>query len=312
MRLDPAQRFSSVRAFGRAILPFASPAAREQWSPGLAGTTDGERPATAMARCAHPHRADANSEPGGTVVLPPPDPSASPSRARPRAAVGLRGCRRRPTRPSAPAPRRSPTRITRQRPRPADRRPRGAGGGAAAAYFLTSPATTVAPHQRARSSPSTGQPPSSRRRRRSSHARIGCTSRPARRRRGWPIDGREVGTGQIDEEIASDGVAHTLTVTADGFAAARFRFRDEPPPEQVTLDPIAAAPPAAAAAAKRPVADTPRARPIGRAHERSRDRGTAAARPAAPSGARRPWCAARTTPRSSNSAPPRARHHLTR
>jgi hypothetical protein len=153
-------------------------------------------------------------------------------------------------------------------------------GGATAAYFLTTPDAVKQPRDSAGSastSPAVQAPIVPR------PYRVLVTASPKTAR--LAIDGRERGTGRIDEEIASDGVEHTLTVTADGFTTARLRFRDEPPPEQVTLEPIAAAPAAAAAEPKHPVADAPRTRPTGRGHERSRERGAGAARPATPAGA---------------------------
>jgi hypothetical protein len=51
----------------------------------------------------------------------------------------------------------------------------------------------------------------------------------------------------VDEELATDGVEHTLKVSAPGFRPATFSFRDRPPPSRVTLEPAPAPSPGVAA-----------------------------------------------------------------
>jgi len=69
----------------------------------------------------------------------------------------------------------------------------------------------------------------------------------------FDLDGKPLGTGRIDEELPADGDAHTLTVTASGFVPARLTFRDRPPPEEVTLEPVMAPPATAVEATAVPV-----------------------------------------------------------
>jgi len=58
----------------------------------------------------------------------------------------------------------------------------------------------------------------------------------------FDLDGKSMGTGTLDQELAADGTEHALIVTAAGFVPARLTFRDSPPPERVTLEPVAAPP----------------------------------------------------------------------
>jgi serine/threonine-protein kinase len=69
MRLNPAERFPSVQAFGRAILPFASPEAKARWGQALGGGGAG---GAADARAASTMVAAPQA--GGTVILPTPAP----------------------------------------------------------------------------------------------------------------------------------------------------------------------------------------------------------------------------------------------
>ena len=69
MQLDPGRRFSSVPAFGRAIIPFASPAAREQWARAMAREPGNRANPTSDQK--------ARSQPGGTMVLDTPAPGSS-------------------------------------------------------------------------------------------------------------------------------------------------------------------------------------------------------------------------------------------
>jgi len=87
------------------------------------------------------------------------------------------------------------------------------------------------------------------------------------------LDGKTVKVGRIDEELAVDGVEHALTVTAPGFTAATLKFRDRPPTDQVTLQPVAAV--------EKPAPEVTEARPA-RPNARPHDRKKHAVSPGAP------------------------------
>ncbi|HVZ89571.1 MAG TPA: serine/threonine-protein kinase [Polyangia bacterium] len=220
MKLEPAQRFASVRALGRAILPFASPGARAQWAPALEG--DGQAPRSTALSGTDP-------QPGGTVIMPTPLPGRAPT---PRTAV-------------APPPNTtfgaSAAQITLEPPR----KRTGAivavvavlGAGAAGAYFLFSPAAHRAadgPSSTLQSPDVTATPKASKR----YHVSVAAKPREA----DFELDGKSVGAGSFVDDLLADGTEHTLTVTAAGFVPARLTFRDSPPPDEVALQPIAAPP----------------------------------------------------------------------
>ena len=69
--------------------------------------------------------------------------------------------------------------------------------------------------------------------------RVDVTANP--RNAELELDGNSVGTGRFDKMLIVDGAEHTLTVTAFGFAPAKLKFRDRPPPEEVSLEPAAPA-----------------------------------------------------------------------
>jgi hypothetical protein len=91
------------------------------------------------------------------------------------------------------------------------------------------------------------------------------------------LDGQTVGTGSIDRELARDGAEHTLVIAAPGFQPARFTFRDRPPPQDVTLEPIAAG---ARKADPSPVATTGRPKSSPHEHERPHAHGSGHPEPA--------------------------------
>jgi serine/threonine-protein kinase len=245
MRLDPAERFASVQEFGRAILPFASPAAREQWGPSLGEGADGT---TMPARAVHVPQA------GGTVILPTPAPGAAPWTPGPS--------------PRTPSPRtpggRTPGPRTPSRSRPPSfgsmsgveaglgggRRRTGIwiaavvglGGVAVVAYLLLSPAPRK-PAADARPTVETTrvavEPPA--RPTSPSRYRVAVTARPEAAR--FELDGKAAGSGRLVDDFPVDGTEHTLTVSAPGFVPAKLTFRDAPPPPVVDLDPLAAATP---------------------------------------------------------------------
>jgi eukaryotic-like serine/threonine-protein kinase len=257
MRLDPAERFQSVQAFGRAILRFASPAVRDQWAPALTGDS-GVDPRTASEK-------PSSSEPGGTVVFSTPAPG--------NAGTGSLAPRSR----SAPPANTTFGSSAAQMTLPARNRSTFLvggfvvlAGGAVAAYVFTTPSSRRPADERRRpptesagaTSAAVAQPPA--------RYRVAVTAHP--REAHFDLDGNPLGTGRIDEQLAADGTEHTLTVTASGFVPARLTFRDLPPAENVTLDP---APPATPKAAEmvtspaRPSKSTPRAHAHGGDHQKS-------------------------------------------
>ena len=67
------------------------------------------------------------------------------------------------------------------------------------------------------------------------------------------LDGRDVGPSPFDWTFSTDGAAHTLDVSAEGFETQKVSFQDAPPPPRIALSP-------------RPVALPARNRPTGRKH----------------------------------------------
>jgi eukaryotic-like serine/threonine-protein kinase len=228
MKLEPTQRFPSVQAFGRAILEFASAAIRHQWTPALAGG-DGKQVSPRSAHTTDP-------QPGGTVLLPASASGLSEARV---AAARSR---------SGPTPNTTFGASAAQITLPVGRRPGRLTaafvvlvGGALAAYFIAAaPARRhiAAPRSIASDSDATSAGPAP------------ASPMPARYRVSVivnpvgahiDLDGKSIGTGRIAEELAVDGSDHTLTISAPGFVPTRLTFRDHPPPEDVTLEPVAAA-----------------------------------------------------------------------
>jgi hypothetical protein len=111
--------------------------------------------------------------------------------------------------------------------------------------------------------------------------RVAVTAHP--REAHFDLDGDPLGTGRIEEELPADGAAHTLTVTASGFVPARLSFRDHPPPEDVTLEPVVAAPAQTVQSIEVP-AHMSRSHGHAHAHdaEHQQPRGTLPSKPAGP------------------------------
>jgi len=264
MQLEPAQRFPSVQEFGRAILPFASAGAREHWAPvmtGAAGDQAAVGSAPTMASLATPV-----SRTGGTMpqaATPPPPAVTTFSQSAGQIAT--------------PGPRRSRFVIG------------GvlvAAAGAAAFLFVTSNrnkpaadsvATTGAIKETAPAPAPASAPAPAPARYRVAVAAVPATAH-------LELDGRTVKVGRIDEELAVDGVEHALTVTAPGFTAATLKFRDRPPTDQVTLQPVAAVEKPAPAAAPE-VTEARPARPNSRPHDRKKHAVSPGASPASTRGA---------------------------
>ena len=226
MGLEPAQRFSTVRAFARAILPLATPAARAKWTPAFAGDDGAAASASTLP---------AASQPGGTVVLATPAPGNGGA-----SSAGQRG-------PSAPPANTTFGSSAAQITLPARNRPGLLAGGfvllagaAVVAYFITTPSSHRRPEERLPPAPE-GASATRAAAKAPPEYRVAVTAHP--RQAHFDLDGNSLGTGRIDEELAADGAAHILTVTAPGFVPARLTFRDHPPAEEVTLEPAPTAPP---------------------------------------------------------------------
>jgi serine/threonine-protein kinase len=267
MGLEPAKRFSSVRAFGRAVLPLASPAARTQWAPALAGGDGAD---------ARPSSQPTASQPGGTVVFSTPAPS--------NGGGGSAG----PRTPLPPPANTTFGSSAAQITLPARNRSGLLAGGfvllagvAVAVYFATAPSSRRRPEERLPAAPENVTATAAAAKQAPARYRVAVTAHP--REAHFDLDGNPLGTGRIEEELATDGTEHTLTVTASGFVPARLTFRDRPPPEDVTLEPAPVAPRAAEteAAAARPSRSTPRAHEHGADHQKPHA-STTSSKPAGP------------------------------
>jgi serine/threonine-protein kinase len=221
MRLDPAHRFASVQAFGRELLPFASPAARAQWAPVMAGDSGVDSAAASQRPSA--------SQPGGTVVFSTPAPSNAGAPA------------------SWPPANTTLGSSAAQMTLPARSRSGWIAGGFVAvaaagvvAYLVTSPSPRhehpgEAPRPAQNVEATTSPPPS-----KLARYRVQVAAEP--RAAAFDLDGTSLGTGRIDRELPLDGTEHTLTVSAVGYRPAKISFRDRPPAEDVTLDPLPSPP----------------------------------------------------------------------
>jgi serine/threonine-protein kinase len=231
MRLDPAQRFPTVRAFAHALMPFASTETRARLAPELLV----DRGADTLQAAA--------PIPGGTVIIPPPAPlHAPPLHAPPVRAPHLRAPAPTPdtTFGSSAAQMIVESSQRRTAPLVAAVVILAAGAVGAYAFFSTGhrtaeslPTTTRAvdvPH------PVIDVPPPAHPEPARYHVAVTARPRDAR----FELDGSDVGAGSFTRDLATDGTQHTLTVTSDGFVPARVMFRDRPPPGEVRLQPVPA------------------------------------------------------------------------
>jgi serine/threonine protein kinase len=264
MQLEPARRFKSIQAFGRAILPFASPAVRQQLAPAFTGDGRGDPRTTS----------EIWASPGGTVVFSTPPPSnpgsdawASRSRLTPPASTTF----------GSSAAQLTPT---------ARRRPGWLVGGfvvlvgvGVAAYALTLP-TRRRRNDRWRE-PAAGavETPPAAATKPPGRYHVAVTANPPEAQ--IDLDGAPAGTGRIDEELPIDGAEHVLSVTARGFRPAKLTFRDRPPPDDVTLEPVPVSSPPGRAVVRRPSEQPARAHSHG-AHHREKLPATTSAKPAGP------------------------------
>ena len=264
MSLEPAQRFPSVLAFGRALLPFASAPARAQWGQSM----EGGAPESPL------HLQQTAAQARGAVVFSTPAPTNPGTPSGPPANTTLGS---------------SAAQIT-----PPSRKRAGwlAGGlvalagAAVVAYLVVSPS---AHHARApevqRPAESVAEPsaaaaptPS----KAPTRYRVSVAAKPPEAV--FELDGTKMGTGRIDRELPLDGVEHMLVISATGFIPAKLSFRDRAPAEDVTLDPLPSPP---KADETRTITDHPSpSAPVHHAHS-----GTAHGKPATP-----PATAAKPTP----------------
>jgi serine/threonine-protein kinase len=251
MRLDPALRFASVQAFGRAIIGFASAGARQQWSPAVAAGPQASLPSTLVAD------RPVAGEGVGFGLLPPGGVSTA------------RGRHARQPSVVSPPPTTTFGASAAQIGQPGRRGPgllvggiMLVAGGAAAAYFLSTKAKAPRPDDAASAEVAATPPPPPMPR---GTYRVRVTTNPDSAR--FELDGRQAGSGRLDRELPVDGTEHTLTVTAPGWLPAELTFRDRPPPERVTLTPVATSPPPVTV--EKPA--SPAQRPV-RSSERPRDR----------------------------------------
>jgi eukaryotic-like serine/threonine-protein kinase len=252
MALEPARRFPSVRALGRALLAFASPGPCAQWAPELEGGDPDALPSSQRATQAQIAQSPSSqSQPGGTVAFTTPAPSnARPASSRPPGDTTFGS---------------SAAQITL---RPRNQTGWLAGGvvvlaaAAVVAYVVTSssrhhPRGPEAPRpiENVQETSASAGPKLPARYRVS----IAATPRAA----AFELDGTRVGTGRIDEELPLDGAEHTLFVSAAGFVPSKITFRDRAPARDVTLDPL---PPPKAVEMPRSTDRPSRSAPVRHAH----------------------------------------------
>ncbi len=239
MAHDPEDRFASIRDFAIALLPFASPPARDYWSLELqsittAGAGGAPLPAFGRSPTLPPQSL-------GRFEAPPKRPAPNHREVidadvlTPSAAAALDRSR------TSLQPLRAARRARR------NKRQRSVFWiGALAGAFLGLAGVWVGGHaQRGRSA--TGM------------AVLAAT--PASRRvfeidvRVEPptaavlLDGQRVGVGHFRTQLARNGTVHELRASADGYITRSVSFRDEGPPREIHLnprDPLPALQPSAA------------------------------------------------------------------
>ena len=289
MNVDPKARFSSTKALGHALLPFASARVRPIWEEAFSLPPSEEVVAAVMEAAAAPSEAPVASSPGGTKVLSPHTPD-SESWDRIQAEVGAAGSgRHRPVRrPEVTADTQDLSADGAARAR-RTRRIAALSGGvglgviAAIALFGGSggkpdpngehPATgeVKAPVTSAPPVPAAPPPPPAR-----ADERAPATPPPVPTfeisvaveppSASIELDGELVGQGRLERTAPRDHQKHRLRIFAAGYADKIVEFTDSPPPSVVRLSrvPRPAVPrPPQAEAAPRP---TPRPGPVDPPH----------------------------------------------
>jgi Protein kinase domain len=222
MRLDPAERFPSLRHFGAALMAFASDNVRMVWADHFRVRDDVSGPVRAGMTQALPPSAIPTmpAGPGGSVsgtrIMQGagPAPSRRPSGTTLGAATGQR------------------LELLREKPR--SRRGLVIGGvlvagagGALAFVFLRPLPLGLGEHQAAVSQPA--QPPPV------STFRVDVTTEPTSAT--IELDGTRVGEGVLMRELPKNGREHRLVAHARGYREAVMRFTDEAPPPHLALEP---------------------------------------------------------------------------
>jgi serine/threonine protein kinase len=245
--LDPRDRYPSMYAFGRALLPFASPRAAAQWQgafqreplpSGLSSVSVAidKQPSSTRVRTMRQGSMPRQPGPASSPPAQPPEPSQpSPLFAKtialPQAVASLPvkttlGQSASEIRPSPVAPRKPPRALI-------------AGGAlAAVAIVVTVLALRGSPPPPARqpevvsAPPAPPAPPPARR-----TFRVTVAVTPAQAQ--LELDGLPAGQGTLDRELTADGREHALKVTAPGFEPRTITFVDAPPAPTVVLAPVA-------------------------------------------------------------------------
>lgn len=235
LSLAPSDRFSSVLALGAALLPFASPAARQRW----ASTFDGPGAVDPLSPTAN----------APTPAAPDPRPSSmSPAIVAP-SAMPLTSGATRSSRPFSVAARVAAFLAV-----------VGAGGAAAARLIAPRIAQSEARPSEQPPAAHTPPPPPPR-----VAARYHVSLRVAPSNSEILLDGRRAGSGTLEQDLEVNGAPHVLVVSAPGYLPGRLEFVDQPPASTLALTPMPAPPPAPASAAVSHVAPE---RPPARARRR--------------------------------------------
>ena len=215
---DPSQRFADARAFGRALLPFASEACRAEWRADL------EVEAPLALR---------ETAPAPAPPVPRTAPISVPPRRTEEAAVGAL-----PTLLATPPP-------VQSQPLPSPTGGRRVVAVAAAVVcalaVLVALRLRAAPQQASATTPPRVQtaallPPAAPE---TYAVRVRATPEDAR----FELDDGAAAAGPLVRTLPRDGRAHALRVSAPGYVAVVLTFRDAPPPERVTLTAVAPEPP---------------------------------------------------------------------
>jgi hypothetical protein len=228
MNVDPTQRFPSVRAFGAALLQFASEGARVLWADAFRAD-EVARASNVEAGFTRPMLATGPGSPGsvsGTQILPSSSASASTARSPLRgttlgAATGQRLDLEPPRRGRAPLVIAFVVAVA-------------GGGGAVLALRPKTPPTT-APAREASATPA----PAATYRLEVDTDPPGATVE---------LDGIPAGVGMLSRDLPKDGREHRLVARAPGYRDAVVRFLDQPPARHIRMAADETAPPPATAA----------------------------------------------------------------
>ncbi|MEM9190018.1 MAG: protein kinase [Myxococcota bacterium] len=242
MHPEPDHRFESMRAFGAALVNFATARAREYWSTEFA--SDFPRGSGVRTKSTPKYPPDAPTlarENPGAANLEPSGPPTVPKPVTPLEPAGTSSGRtsQPPSTPVGVLPSSAPLETT-VPPLEEKKRAPVAWIGLAVFAFLTVAAVVVA-FAVSSGDPQPATPPPE-----DFRVRIQASPPAAQ----ILVDGERVGEGSLEQSYPLDGTIHQVVVQAEGYVERRFTFRDAPPLEEVILEPVAA-----------PVADEPVAEP---------------------------------------------------